>query len=440
MERHWGTADAQAVPRGVDLNFRAERQTPAQARLALSRALLLSIPIATLAFVPLDFISGAEQTFGLTAARAILILSFGIAAWRLPQLSPTAASRVFLVLSVVLSLAMALLCQGTGGATSPAFGFMWALPLAVGLLFMHEPGCPLVSGVSSLPLGAWLLAVAGKSNAEMAYWLGVTFVGTGIATTASVLYRRLQRLEVRHEKTTEKRLAHNDRLASLGSLAAGMAHEINSPLACLSANLSYLLDVGATTEPKVSLEALTESQLAAERIGKLVRELLIFSRADGGSREKGSCDLHRQIEMSLSLARAQLHGRAEAITEFGPVGEVRGAGLRIGQVFLNLFINAAQAMPASQTHNQIRISTRLSGDGRVVAEVRDNGMGIRPEVLPRIFDPFFTTKDVGEGTGLGLSICHGILKEIGGDIEVESELGKGTVFRIFLQPATAAAS
>jgi CheY-like chemotaxis protein/two-component sensor histidine kinase len=168
----------------------------------------------------------------------------------------------------------------------------------------------------------------------------------------------------------------------------------------------------------------------AERVRDIVRALGAFSREDEG--EVGAVDLHRVIEGALRLAENNVRQRGRVITEYGAVRGVRGNELRLGQVFVNLLVNAADALPERKPEeNDIHVRTRDEGD-RVVVEVRDNGVGIEPEIIGRIFDPFFTTKPVGEGTGLGLSISHGIVAAFGGRIDVESKPGKGTTFRVSL--------
>jgi CheY-like chemotaxis protein len=150
-------------------------------------------------------------------------------------------------------------------------------------------------------------------------------------------------------------------------------------------------------------------------------------------------DVERVLESSLRMASNEIRHRARLVKDFSAVPPADGNEARLGQVFLNLIVNAAQAIPEGRAaENEIRIATRLEGEDRIVTEISDTGAGIPPDVLPRIFDPFFTTKPVGLGTGLGLAICRRIVLGLGGDIQVESVPGK-TTFRVTLHRAAAPA-
>jgi signal transduction histidine kinase len=282
-----------------------------------------------------------------------------------------------------------------------------------------------------------------------------------LARLCPALERELRDAALRVErKKMQEQLLISDRMASVGTLAAGVAHELNNPLAALIANLDALgrdlADV--TVESRLGdrlrevFSELRDARESAERMRHIVRDLKIFSRATDDER-RGAIDVHRVLESSLRMAHNEVRHRARVVKEYARVPLVLANEARIGQVFLNLVVNAAQAIPEGDAdHNQIRVSTRLedgdltpsglnpssAGTGsHVVIEVRDTGSGIAPEHLGRIFDAFFTTKPVGVGTGLGLSICHRIVRSLGGELEVESELGSGSTFRVRL-PAAAA--
>ena len=166
----------------------------------------------------------------------------------------------------------------------------------------------------------------------------------------------------------------------------------------------------------------------------IVRDLKIFSRSDED--KTGAVDVRRVIESSLRMAWNEIRHRARLVKDYGDVPPVEGNEGRLGQVFLNLIVNAAQAMPEGRADkNEIRVITKQDDHGRVVVEVRDTGSGIPESVISRIFDPFFTTKPIGVGTGLGLAICHRIVTALGGELTVESQVGKGSVFRTILPVA-----
>ncbi len=178
---------------------------------------------------------------------------------------------------------------------------------------------------------------------------------------------------------------------------------------------------------------------AAERVRQIVRDLRIFSRSDGEDALQ-PVDLHRVIESTLRMASNEVRHRARLVKALGDIPPVQGSESRLGQVLLNLVVNAAQAIPVGQAaDNEIRISTALEGADRVVVEIADTGVGIPADKLDKVFDPFFTTKPAGVGTGLGLAICHRIITELGGEITVSSIVGKGTTFRVILRRAASEA-
>jgi PAS domain S-box-containing protein len=235
---------------------------------------------------------------------------------------------------------------------------------------------------------------------------------------------------------TQAQLMFSDRMASIGALAAGVAHEINNPLMATVANLEFAQDMLSRStmpsgEARALDEALRDAAEGAECVRTIVRDLKLFSRAEEDNREP--VDVQRVLESSLRMARNEIRHRAELVRQYSPVPPVEANESRLGQVFLNLIVNAAQALPDGYANqNKICVRTRRDDEGRVVAEIEDTGPGIPPEVLPRLFTPFFTTKPRGLGTGLGLAICKRIVTSFGGEISVHTELGRGTVFRVAL--------
>ncbi|NOJ83019.1 ATP-binding protein [Myxococcus xanthus] len=247
-------------------------------------------------------------------------------------------------------------------------------------------------------------------------------------------------VDVTDRKAMQAQLVVSDRLAAVGTLAAGVAHEINNPLAFVLSNLSFLAGELHALAPELPSgrmaeleEVLREATDGAHRVRQIVRDLRTFSRGD--DEVATAVNVQAVLESAITLARSELKLRAQLVRDYCEVPLVEGNEGRFGQVFLNLLINAAQAIPMGQSEqHEVRLSLRSTGD-RVIIEVRDTGVGMPPEVRARIFDPFFTTKPVGEGTGLGLSICHGIVTGFGGDISVESEEGRGSTFRVSLPVA-----
>jgi signal transduction histidine kinase len=253
-------------------------------------------------------------------------------------------------------------------------------------------------------------------------------------------------------RNLEVRLAQTDRLASMGTLAAGVAHQINNPLAYVLLNLGYVTEEmhkllydrtvaageGANIEVRARevLLALDHARDGAERIRNIVWSLKTFSRP-----ERETCvllDVTRVLDAALAMVHNEIRHRASVVKSYAAeVPEVFANEARLGQMFMNLVLNAVQALPEDRVlSNQIHVAVKLLRADRIVVEVGDNGVGIPSQVRGRIFEPFFSTKPVGVGSGLGLSICHGVVTSLGGTLTFESEVGKGTTFRVELPTAT----
>jgi PAS domain S-box-containing protein len=242
--------------------------------------------------------------------------------------------------------------------------------------------------------------------------------------------------DISERKDLESKLVLSDRLASLGTLAGGVAHEINNPLGYVTANLDYvrgeLERTDAVSSARVAelKRAVGEARHGAERVRRIVRDLKTFARGDDET--TGPVDVRRVLELCVNMAASELKLRARLVKDYRAVPAVIASETRLGQVIVNLLVNAAQAIPEGAVDdNEIRLSTGVEA-GQVIIEVRDTGSGIPREHLDKIFNPFFTTKPIGAGTGLGLSICHGIVRSFGGNITVDSEVGRGTCFRVAL--------
>jgi signal transduction histidine kinase len=250
--------------------------------------------------------------------------------------------------------------------------------------------------------------------------------------------RELREAAVRAERRRmQEQLLLSDRLASLGLLAASVAHEINNPLSSLMANLDFALhpvEPGTTLHPEQE-QALRDGMQCAERIREIIRDIKVFSRPD--DKQLGALDVHRVLDSSLRMAWNHIFHRARVVKDYTARSQVLGREAPLGQIFLNLLVNAAQAIPEGQSDTQeIRVVTRQDGTDHVRVEIHDTGQGIPPELRERIFEPFFTTKPVGVGTGLGLAICRRLITEMNGELGVESEPGRGTVFHLRLPVAS----
>lgn len=267
----------------------------------------------------------------------------------------------------------------------------------------------------------------------------------------------INKLEQAHNQ-----LLQSEKMASIGQLAAGVAHEINNPLGYVNSNLgsmkNYLAEllgiIGAYRQAEAELPDRTredlerirkqadldfivddllalvqESTEGIERVKRIIQDLKDFARADTGQ-DWQWFDVEAGLNSTLNIANNEIKYRAEVAMEYGGIPRIECLPSQLNQVFMNLLVNAAQAM--KEQRGTITVRTGLADGDCVFVEIADNGHGIAPENLKKIFDPFFTTKPVGVGTGLGLSISYGIVEKHRGRIEVDSVVGRGTSFRITL--------
>ncbi|MGF6590028.1 DAHL domain-containing protein [Pseudomonas sp. 2835] len=271
----------------------------------------------------------------------------------------------------------------------------------------------------------------------------------------------LQR-EIDERKLLESQLVQSEKLASLGQLAAGVAHEVNNPIGFVSSNLGALDDYFgrlqgmlkayreaepgldpaalsaslATLRTEIELDyilddiplLIRESKDGISRVGRIVKDLKDFSRVDS-NQDWQWANLQQGIESTLNIVASELKYKADLVKDYAPLPEVECLPSQINQVIMNLVVNAAQAMGPQR--GTITLRTGCDSE-QVWIEVADNGCGIGADNLQKIFDPFYTTKPVGQGTGLGLSLSYGIIKRHRGEIRVHSEVGAGTTFRIEL--------
>jgi PAS domain S-box-containing protein len=226
--------------------------------------------------------------------------------------------------------------------------------------------------------------------------------------------------------------------SAVNALAAGVAHEINNPLAYVLLNLEFLAREmrelgGDPARIQAMQQRLEDTRQGAERVKTIVRDLQALTRRDEDIR--GRVDLDQILEHALHMAKRELRNRARVETDYGPVPCVLGNPTRLEQLFFNLIVNAAHALGETDLPDRvIRIQLSQKPDGRVLAELTDNGCGMREEVLARAFEPFFTTKPLGVGAGLGLPICKRIVDDLGGAITIHSKAGEGTTVCVYFPP------
>jgi signal transduction histidine kinase len=271
---------------------------------------------------------------------------------------------------------------------------------------------------------------------KLTFHFGIALVQTAVASTwAGLLARQtLRNLRAEEERRElQEKLAVSDRLASLGLLAAGVGHEVNNPLAVILSTLQLIAEeVPEAGGSPLVRESLEDAGIAAQRIRTIVRDLQMLSRSDAAS----EVDLKAVVSGIVRACASETRPRARVTCELDDLPRVHGDEGRLGQVFLNLIVNAAQAIPEGRADsNVISITGRATVARTVQVEVRDSGQGIPAAELPRVFEPLFTTKPIGKGTGLGMSICHRIVTDLGGRIEIESVKGQGTCVRLELPAA-----
>lgn len=234
-------------------------------------------------------------------------------------------------------------------------------------------------------------------------------------------------------KAMETHLHATDRLAAIGLVATMMAHEVNNPLTFALGNLELLARSSFVREAgddvRTKLAAVRDG---LERAARVTRDIKLFART--GPEAPAIVHVRDVLDSCVRLVGVEAAGRARVVKEYGEVRPLRANAARLGQVFLNLIVNALQAIPVGdEAAHAVALRTFMTDESMVAIEVRDTGVGIRPEMMTVIFDALYTTKT--EGTGLGLAICRSMLRDEGGMLEVESEIGRGSCFRVLLPPA-----
>jgi signal transduction histidine kinase len=341
------------------------------------------------------------------------------------------------------------------------------------LVAQHTFSCALIDknlpGESGLEFLQWLSTTQPECNAIMLTAYGnmdsaVTALRAGAFDfilkpfdVVALQHRVGLAMEQRRMRTERARLqallVQADRLSSLGTLAAGVVHEVNNPLAYVLSNIEYLrkhlpalraplqqrttLDAEALAELLRQLalveETLHEVHEGTERMRLIVRDVKAFAHCT--NEELALVDLRGVMEAAMKMASVHLRHQVRLVRDYSHVPPVRASEPRLAQVFLNLLLNAGHALQR-RSGGEATLTLRLytSELGEAVAEVADTGCGIAPEHLAHLFEPHFTTKPAGEGTGLGLFICRSLVESFGGHISVESQPGRGTTFRVTLPP------
>jgi PAS domain S-box-containing protein len=357
----------------------------------------------------------------------------------------TARASATVLRSILDSMAEGVLVSDEHGtvthANPAASAILRAPPDALAAAVRDRPELPLARALQGESVDSVETCLRDRGGGD-GTWLSVSarplLDDTNVVHGAVTVFR-----DVTAEKAANARLLVTERMASLGTLAAGVGHEINNPLMAALGNLDMALndlrklrrELGDRPAFNDIAEELRDAREATERVRAIVRDLKVFSRSDRETR--GPVDIEQALESSIRMVWNAIRYRAALVRDFQPVPPVFANESRLGQVFMNLIVNAAQAIPEGHAaDNEIRIATSLTGDGRVRIAISDTGSGMPPDIAAQIFTPFFTTKPIGVGTGLGLAICHQLVTAAGGEIIVDTEPGLGTTFAVVL-PAIA---
>jgi PAS domain S-box-containing protein len=391
--------------------------------------------------MPLDRVAFAQAVAGQVSLAVALARSFQAK----DASERSARSNATVLRSILDSMAEGVLVSDEHGAVThsnhAASVILRAAPDALHAAVRDRPELPLMRALRGESIDRVETCLHDRGGTE-GTWLSVSarpLVDESNNVQGAVTVFR----DVTAEKAANARMLVSERMASLGTLAAGVGHEINNPLMAALGNLDMALDdvrklrreLGDRIELSDIAEGLRDAREATERVRNIVRDLKVFSRSDRETR--AAVHIDEVIESSIRMVWHAIRYRAALVRDLKPVPPVYTNESRLGQVFMNLIMNAAQAIPEGRaSENEIRIATSLDGDGRVRIEISDTGAGMSPEVAAQIFTPFFTTKPIGVGTGLGLAICQQLVTAAGGEILVDTKLGAGTTFAVVL-PAMA---
>ena len=385
--------------------------------------------------------AGAALIFGALSAWTL------ISAFLNRRLSDQVGQRISHLNAFLCGLALVSTASLTGGRTSTYFGYAYALPMAFGVLLPKKPwmgvACALATAIAAIPMFIHFDDAASLATAELLILSSGFFSAFGTS-----VYRRLSlaeqaSVEAREQALTalaqsERARSSQERFVTVGRLAAGVAHEINNPLAFVKANLEFIaeeLPSGAGDLPELRT-VLEETKVGVERIARIVADLKMLSRERTEVLEV--LDVPALVDEAVRMASLRLHGVAQVeVLAAPPLTEVVGVPGRVLQVLLNLLVNASDALERREGLGRVRITCEQGG-ARYLLHFDDNGPGIPEGDRDRVFEPFFTSKPIGAGTGLGLAVSRSYLEQFGGSLSLTpSPLGgaRFTVALAFRAPA-----
>ncbi len=410
--------------------------------------LIAFLGVANVLFWPADVLSAAHVPWDTLGLRlGWMVLTQGLAG-SMGRVSVSARWWVRIAAGAVLPAVMfGLICWRLGGVASPLYAWMCVLPLLTLAVSYGRLSVSLASLGCTLLSGGAVAVASGLSWRQVAVW-ELLFTASGlVALQCASFFRWLDRSQAETEARrqaaqealvlSQARAFQAERMAQVGQLAAGVAHEVNNPLAYIQSNLRYVQkECGSPgADVKDLAAALEESMAGVERIRQIVQDLTRYSRSTEAPEEVGPCPLPTVIEDSVRLASVRMKRLMVAVEVPAQVPLVRADPRRLSQVLLNLLLNSADALEEAQVKGP-RVALRvLHQSERVRLVLEDNGPGIAAEHLPRLFTPFFTTKAPGKGTGLGLALSRQYVEGFGGSLHAENRPEGGARFTVELPAA-----
>ncbi|WNG43483.1 two-component sensor histidine kinase [Archangium minus] len=439
-QQHGGeTLDSQeATLRSEDLVLRNEQR------------FLYMLALTCLPFWVVDALSVMRPTWDTLALRVAWSGLTWAMGWWLPRIEPSSRRLVLTTGGVVVpNLFLLVVVHRLGGVDNPLFGWFCVMPVVSLTVSRGETWQALMSTLVPLGCAGTLLWLDAAPAVKAVPWLLLVAGSGAVGLQMSSFYRRLRQARKKADAeqravqaalvASQARVLEAERLAQVGRLAAGVAHEVKNPLAYVQANLRFLLEewrqpmTGATDTEYT--DALQETMQGVERIHQIVKDLTALSRAEESVEGVGRCELSPIIDASVRLASVRLKSLVKLSVEVPEALSVRAESRRLGQVLLNLLLNAADAIEDSKVLDG-RVAVRVEVQaGRVRLMVEDNGPGILPENLPRLFTSFFTTKAPGKGTGLGLALSRQYVESFGGTLHAENRPEGGARFIVELPAA-----
>jgi signal transduction histidine kinase len=415
-----------------------EPDLPSEAASRERRGVALVIALLNLAFLAIDLAGHGVGNAAVWAGRLGVSAAL-LALWRQGgRLLDAARLRAFLAAVVTACAAcFALICAGTGWLHGPYLAFYPLLPIVAAIMVPDEP-LALLAG-SAVTVAVTGIATAHLPAGTWAFWLIASASSAFYAVTGAELYRRMRRRARASAAAREAALtdlarsgqqrAQADRLASIGRLASGVAHEINNPLAFVSTNLAYVEEELRERHPGEAglLEALAESRGGVERIKRIVQDLRGFAR---GASSPGPTDVAAAVEEAVRLASWRLGRVARVERALAPgLPAARADRAELVQVLVNLLVNAADAVEEARRGSGTVVISAAEAGGGVQVTVEDDGVGLPPGGTGQLFEPFFTTKGAG-GTGLGLAISREFAERWGGTLTAGPRAGGGARFTL----------